>query len=347
MIIDWLGTDVTGQGSYYGDFSEIAWNNSYVALASVAYDGHQYFIDWLNIDPVGQKLYFGVFADTVWNYSYVAPAIVGAWTRSNAKAYAGSYSIASPGNGAGAGTVTYKQDSEISVQVGTTYSFSAYVWSDTPNQARISATLDSTLIFPATADGSFTADGSITAGGRELIVYSSYHPGGSSWQKLEAICTVINGNLIPKVSFHKEVSPGQAYFDNCQLSSTGLYGTYVSPTYDRGSVVTRRCWPEFDLLFVGTGAAWWDQFSSSAIWTSKFGPSDTWLWLFGAFIAGTLKMRLGYSTDNVNFTWVDYFESYVVEIQARYVKYEIQITDVQVDGFLYVKPMTYKEAYWA
>ncbi|KKU25671.1 MAG: hypothetical protein UX37_C0016G0015 [Microgenomates group bacterium GW2011_GWA2_46_16] len=125
-----------------------------------------------------------------------------------------------------------------------------------------------------------------------------------------------------------------------------LTGTYTSPVYDRGSVVTRRSWPEFDILFFGTGTAWYDQFNATQLWTDKFSGSDTWLTLFGAYIAGILKMRLGYSNDNSIYYWIDYFESYVAETQARYVKYEITITDVAADGRLCVKPTTYKEAYW-
>lgn len=268
------------------------------------------------------------------------------WARSNVRAYSGSYSIASPGSGSGAGTSTYKQDSEIVSEIGKTYSFASYAWSDTPNQARLSLAVDGELISPAQADGTFKADGSITAGGKELVVYSGYHPGDSTWAKLEVTREVQNGLLSPKAGFRKEIASGQAYFDSCRFSNAGLTGKYISPTYDRGSVVTRRCWPQFDILYLGTGAAWWDQFTAISLWTDKFGASDTWLWLFGAYIAGVLKMRLGYSTDNINFTWVDYFENYVAEVQARYVQYEIQIQDAAVDGYLCCKPVYYREAYW-
>lgn len=126
----------------------------------------------------------------------------------------------------------------------------------------------------------------------------------------------------------------------------GISGTYTSPVYDRGSSLTRRSWPQYDYLFFGTGTAWWDQFTTTQLWTDKFGASDSWLTLFGAYIAGILKIRFAVSTNGTTWTWFDNFESYVIEAQGRYIKYEITITDVETAGYLTLKPLTYKEAYW-
>jgi len=138
---------------------------------------------------------------------------------------------------------------------------------------------------------------------------------------------------------------GTMLFDTAAMIEVDIDGTYVSPVYDRGSTITRRAWPEFDLVFVGTGTVWTDQFESTDLWTDKFSGSDSWLALFGPYSAGSVVMELGYSTDGSSWTWLPYFESYVNEVQARFIKYKMLPTDVDPEGHVYVKAGTYKEAY--
>ncbi len=146
--------------------------------------------------------------------------------------------------------------------------------------------------------------------------------------------------------FWSAVAGSDIVIDNVVIGN--ISGTYTSPSYDRGSVVTRRCWPEFDTLFFGTGTVWTDQFNAGDLWTDVLQAGDTWLDLFGQYIAGNLKMKLLYNNDGGS-TWneVEYFESYVSEVQCRYTKYEIILNDVDLTGRIAVQPVTYKEAYWS
>jgi len=141
-----------------------------------------------------------------------------------------------------------------------------------------------------------------------------------------------------------------AKFDYFREVGGVLSGTYLSPVYDRGSSVTRRSWLAYDFYFEGTGAAWSDQFSlidlSKDLWTDVFQPTDTWVQMFGAYTAGIIKIRLGVSANGSTWTWYDKWESHVVEAQARYVRYEAYITDVDAAGYLHVAAATLKEAYW-
>jgi hypothetical protein len=143
-------------------------------------------------------------------------------------------------------------------------------------------------------------------------------------------------------------SVGTAYIDKVMVYQSDLKGIFTSPVYDRGSICTRRSWPNFDIFFQGTGATWEDQFSAEALWTDVLTSEEvTWNAIYGQYITGNVTMRLGVSSDGVNFTWYSQFESYVIEAEGRYVKYEATVTDVETDGYLYGLPITYKEAYWS
>jgi len=137
-----------------------------------------------------------------------------------------------------------------------------------------------------------------------------------------------------------------AYFDYFRQAGGVLSGSYLSPVYDRGSQITRRSWPAFDHFFEGTGAAWSDQFDAIDLWTDVFGTEDTWLHLFGIYQTGNIKMKFGVSNDGTTWTWFQNFESFVVEAQGRYVRYQTDITDKDAGGYLHATAITLKEAYW-
>lgn len=141
-----------------------------------------------------------------------------------------------------------------------------------------------------------------------------------------------------------------AQFEYFRKTGGVLSGVYESPVYDRGSLTTRRSWPQFDYLFEGTGTAWYDQFSNTdtAIdqWTDRFSSTDTWLHLFGSYNPGSLRMEFGFSSDGITWNWVKDWESFTTETQSRYVKYKVFIDDADNGGYTHCRAITLKEAYW-
>lgn len=133
-----------------------------------------------------------------------------------------------------------------------------------------------------------------------------------------------------------------------------LTGSYMSPVYDRGSTITRRSWLQYDTTYVGTGTAWTDQFLPTDLWTDVFLGGDTWIDLYGPYAAGSLTAKFWYSSNGISWSQVATFEALTTETQARYVKYELALTDIDAAGFLYVfaqsasppHTFTLKEAYW-
>ena len=62
--------------------------------------------------------------------------------------------------------------------------------------------------------------------------------------------------------------------------------------------------------------------------------------------AGTLRMELMYSEDSNTWYTINHFEILSAEVQARYVKYKIYLTDIDSNSYIYVKPVTHKAWYW-
>lgn len=168
----------------------------------------------------------------------------------------------------------------------------------------------------------------------------------STWQKFDDVTFTAETTWVTVYLRKNTPTAGTMLFDSASLYEIDLDGTYTSRVYDRGSNITRRAWPDFDHFFSGTGSTWEDQFSPTELWTDEFSVGDTWFTLFGPYVAGKLKMEFGYSTDGVTWNWLANFESYVAEVQARFVRYRVTIEDVDSMGYLCVKPVTYKEAYW-
>lgn len=240
------------------------------------------------------------------------------------------------------GTNIWTAYKEIDVDITKTYLIRS--WSRVT--ARTAGTLQA-RVAPRRADSAYLAD----------IYYGTFQSVGG-W--IESRCTIGPPGSGADYAFPAETaklrldyrwtaaSTGIAYVDEFSLIQTDLLtGTYTSPTYDRGSIVTRRCWPQFDVAFVGTGTTWQDQFDEQDLWTDVFGEDDTWLTLFGALAAGKIRMRLGYSNNGTSWSWVDYLESYTAEVSGRYVKFSIELIDEAPEGFAMVRaPLLYKEAFW-
>jgi len=131
------------------------------------------------------------------------------------------------------------------------------------------------------------------------------------------------------------------------IHTGGLSGDYTSPMYDMGSVKKCRHWLDFETVILGSGAAWENVFSESDTWEDIFSPAKIWIEVFGNVQAGTLAIVFYYSEDDITYYDIDNFQLLSCEVQARYIKYKIFITDSTQDSHIYVKsPVAEKAYYW-
>lgn len=123
----------------------------------------------------------------------------------------------------------------------------------------------------------------------------------------------------------------------CSHSSGVLTGTWTSPTYDLSSVQKLRLWGDFTGEFDAGGGTFDGVFST----TLKFSDIDpdgdlTFAEIFGSAGGARVQATLYYSEDNSNWDSVGYFEILCAEVEARYVKVAITITDPTPDSNYYL-----------
>jgi len=132
-----------------------------------------------------------------------------------------------------------------------------------------------------------------------------------------------------------------------RLLSNSIPGEYYSPTYDLGSVIKARHWSEFLWEIEGNTATWETMFSPSYTWADKAQTGTTWLALFSASQAGdSLEMYFEYSTNNVNWARLTDFTLVAHEVEARYIRYGVILTDTNPSYNMLVRPVTLRAAFW-
>lgn len=141
----------------------------------------------------------------------------GGWARSSAKAYLGSYSLATPGAGSSGFSSIIGADFTMEANANTQYIFAAWVWCNTPSCARLEM--------------------EINTGG--IIAVSPWHSGNGTWELLYCKQTIGGTPYVSKyVRLRKQTAAGQAYFDDCRYGRVAC--TYTSTSYDRGSSKTQK-----------------------------------------------------------------------------------------------------------
>ena len=141
----------------------------------------------------------------------------GGWARSSAKAYLGSYSLASPGSGSSGFSSIIGADFTMEANANTQYIFAAWVWCDTPSCARLEM--------------------EVNTGG--IIAVSPWHSGNGTWELLYCRQSIGETPYVSKyVRLRKQTANGQAYFDDCRYGRTSAW--YTSASYDRGSSKTQK-----------------------------------------------------------------------------------------------------------
>ena len=161
----------------------------------------------------------------------------------------------------------------------------------------------------------------------------------------------------------------------CSHTDGVLTGTWLSPTYDLGSVQTVRIWGDF-LTGVDAAEMTWggvfvqskipftlktaageylktaagDQLIVSALdydtWGVRIDEGERWFQVWTPVAAGGITATLHYGTVDTSNS-IAGFELSAPEVSARYVAVEISITDPNAATHNYIKQLTMKTAYWS
>lgn len=128
--------------------------------------------------------------------------------------------------------------------------------------------------------------------------------------------------------------------DVLKCSHTGgvLTGTWTSPTMDLNAVEDVRIWGDFLTNFLSSSTTWAGVAPSGTTW-NDLGAGKTWAELFSATTAGIVRATLKISTDNTEWSEIDFFEIQCAEVTARYIKVVITLTDPAQDANIYLKEL--------
>jgi len=132
--------------------------------------------------------------------------------------------------------------------------------------------------------------------------------------------------------------------DSLRVASPNLSGDYTSPVYDLGSKQPCRHWLNYELNITATGATWEGGFGN-VNWEEVISSGETWIQQLANVQAGTFRAKFFYSDDGTNWNEVDHFEILSVEVDARYIKYQIVIENNDAASSIMVEPAVLK-SWW-
>jgi len=143
---------------------------------------------------------------------------------------------------------------------------------------------------------------------------------------------------------HETYDGGDAV--KCSHTSDVLTGSWTSPTagYDLYDVANGaapykvRLWGDFRVAFESTSTTWNGVAPSPTTW-NDLGATATWNEIFQPTSAGRLEATLQYSTDDVTYYDIDKFEILSAEVEARYIRVVVTITDPTLDANLHLKEL--------
>jgi hypothetical protein len=134
----------------------------------------------------------------------------------------------------------------------------------------------------------------------------------------------------------------------CSHTSGVLTGTWTSPEYDLGSVITTRIWGDFITAFVSSSGTWTASLGTGRTWTEALGTGTRWYEVLAPAYAGVVEATMKWGNSSGSLTnSASKMEILSAEISARYVQFEITITDPDVGSNLYLKELNLKAAYWS
>lgn len=136
-------------------------------------------------------------------------------------------------------------------------------------------------------------------------------------------------------------------FDDVTTEIGRLTGTWLSPEYDLGSVITARIWGDFIAEFVASTGSWDAIFPGAATWDDVAPAPTKWYELLAPEYAGRLSAKLYWGDTSGNLAnSAEKLELLGIEISARYVQVEITIIDPDADSNLHLKTLNMTAAYW-
>jgi hypothetical protein len=122
-------------------------------------------------------------------------------------------------------------------------------------------------------------------------------------------------------------------------------GTWTSPVYDMTSVKPMRFWDSLNFYVRGSEFYWTGKYGANDAWT-KYDSTSNWRDIFTESQAENIAIDLYYASDTTNYTTVNHFELYSIEVTARYIQYKITLTNVSENSYLLVAPNSVVGTYW-
>lgn len=133
-----------------------------------------------------------------------------------------------------------------------------------------------------------------------------------------------------------------------QQTVGGLVGTWLSPEYDLGSVMTVRVWGDFLFDFINSSSTWNSIFPGSTTWYDRITSTTTWDDLLSNNGFGIIEATIYWGDTSGNLTnSADGFELLAAEFSARYVQVKITLTDPNYESNMYLFTLNMKAAYWS
>lgn len=133
-----------------------------------------------------------------------------------------------------------------------------------------------------------------------------------------------------------------------QQTAGGLVGTWLSPEYDLGSVMTVRVWGDFLFDFINSSSTWDSIFPGSTTWYDRITSTTTWDDLLSNNGFGVIEATIYWGDTSGNLTnSADGFELLAAEFSARYIQVKITLTDPNYESNMYLYTLNMKAAYWS
>jgi len=126
----------------------------------------------------------------------------------------------------------------------------------------------------------------------------------------------------------------------CSHTADVLTGEWESTTYDLGAVEKVRLWGDFRHDFVSS-ATTWSGVAPGITWTA-LGATKSWEEIFNPTAAGIVQAKIKYSDTDDNWATnssCERFEILCAEIECRYVRVVVAITDPTLDANLYLREL--------
>lgn len=128
----------------------------------------------------------------------------------------------------------------------------------------------------------------------------------------------------------------------CSHTSDVLTGTWQSTTYDLGAVEKVKVWGDFVMDLDSADKHWENNFPAATAWEDLGIDGKSWMEIFSLQESGKVRAKLlvkDTDSDWGSATEYEFFEMQCVEIENRYVRVEIEITDPNAGSNIYVKEL--------